>query len=213
MSTVTTAQTALIDTLNRVRRSVIAGTHALILHTPKILNLRRSDRAWTTFRALLGIFGAALVILPLSFWSGYQIAIVGLAMFITAILLPPAQLGVGMEEKARELGALTVLDGGLFLSENTPGTPINFFVAPENVWVLDVELQPLLVLPVAEITYIQVEQYVSGWRLNVRCMGRIAAFAYSGVFAEQQARVAESAILNAIDSSRPTLPRRRAATA
>ena len=103
--------------------------------------------------------------------------------------------------------------GGLFLSENLPDTSVNLFVAPENVWALNSDLQPLLVLPVAEITYIQVEYYDSGWRLNIRCMGRIAAFAYSGVFAEQQARVAESAILNVIESSRPTLPKRRAANA
>jgi hypothetical protein len=207
MSTVTTTQTALIDTLNRIRKNVIARSYSLSL------NLRRSEHAWTTFRTLLGIFGAALVILPLSFWSGYQIAIVGLAMFTTAILLPPVELAVGMEDKARELGALNIVDGGLFLSENRPDTSVNLFVAPENVWALNSDLQPLLVLPVAEITYIQVEYYDSGWRLNIRCMGRIAAFAYSGVFAEQQARVAESAILNVIESSRPTLPKRRAANA
>ena len=207
MSTVTTTQTALIDTLNRIRKNVIARSYSLSL------NLRRSEHAWTTFRTLLGIFGAALVILPLRFWSGYQIAIVGLAMFTTAILLPPVELAGGMEDKARELGALNIVDGGLFLSENRPDTSVNLFVAPENVWALNSDLQLLLVLPVAEITYIQVEYYDSGWRLNIRCMGRIAAFAYSGVFAEQQARVAESAILNVIESSRPTLPKRRAANA
>ena len=58
------------------------------------------------FRTVLGLFGAALVILPIGFYSSYFLAVIGLGIFIAAIMLPPAKATSGTDDKAREPGAL-----------------------------------------------------------------------------------------------------------
>jgi hypothetical protein len=43
----------------RLRNYAIGSLFALVLLVPKLLRIRRDPRAWTTFRVLLGIAGAA----------------------------------------------------------------------------------------------------------------------------------------------------------
>jgi len=46
---------------------------------------------------------AALVILPLGLGNNYAYALIGMVMFIAAILLPPAKPVISADDKAREL--------------------------------------------------------------------------------------------------------------
>ena len=92
MSTAATTETALSTTLgSRLRKTLIGAGFAVILLIPKVLNLRRNEHSWVIFRTVMGFFGAALVVLPIGFYSSYFLAVVGLAIFIAAILLPPVK--------------------------------------------------------------------------------------------------------------------------
>src|ERR1700726_3912259 len=194
MSTVTTTETALTDGLGaKLRKTVIGAGFAVVLLVPKVLNLRRDERSWIIFRLMLGIFGAALVVLPIGFFGSYFLALAGLAAFIVAILLPPPKATSGTDDIARELGALVVVDGGTFRS-GTFAVPVQLFVGPQKLWALEADFHPLLVLPVGELISAQAEEEDGQWILRLRWTDRSAIFSYFGVFGEQLARVAESTV-------------------
>jgi hypothetical protein len=178
-----------------------------------LLHLRRNPRSWVVFRVALGFAGAALVILPLSLWNSWTAGIAGLAMFTAAILLPPAKPGTSADRKARELGALFVLDGGKYHSENAPAAAVHIFVGAENIWALDSRFQPLLVIPTAEISSVRAEDSANLWNLQIRWLDRTAEFSYRGIFAELLARTAENSLRAVIPATLPLVPKRRAAGA
>ena len=213
MSTATTTETALADGLGaKLRKTVIGAGFAVVLLVPKVLSLRRDERSWVIFRTVLGITGAALVVLPIGFFGSYFLALAGLAAFIVAILLPPPKATSGTDDKARELGALVVVDGGTFQSGSF-AVPVQLFVGPQNLWALEADFHPLLVIPVAELIAAHAEEMDGRWILRLRWADRGAMFSYSGVFAENLARTAESTVQSVMHPSVPVLPRRRAASA
>lgn len=225
MSTATTTETALGDSLgSKLRKTVIGAGFAAVLLVPKIFNLRRNEHSWALFRTILGICGAALVVLPLSLWNSYLFAVAGLAIFITAILLPPAITTSKTDDKARELGALIVVNGGSLHSSNKSMIPVQLFVGSDNIWALDELLHPVLVVAVSELRSARAEELPARqgspalWILNLRWADRSANFCYSGVFAEHLANVAANTIHSVIRPSLPVLPQtpqpqRRAARA
>ncbi len=87
----------------RLRHLLIGTLFALVLLIPKILHARRNPRSWMLFRIFLAVAGAALVIAPLGAWSSYAPAVLGLTMFISAILLPPAKPESKIDNTARAL--------------------------------------------------------------------------------------------------------------
>lgn len=213
MSTATTTETALAEGLSaKLRKVVIDAGFAVVLLVPKVLSLRRDERSWVIFRMVLGVFGAALVVLPIGFFGSYFLAVAGLVAFIVAILLPPPKATSVTDDKARELGALTVIDGGTFQS-GTFAVPVQLFVGSQKLWALEADFHPLLVIPVAELISAQAEELEGCWILRLRWVDRSAIFSYSGVFGEQQAHVAESTVQSMMRSAVPVSPRRRAARA
>lgn len=200
----------------RVRNLLIAAIFAGVLLIPKLLRIRHNPQSWAAFRVLLGFAGAALVILPLSLWNSWLAAIAGLAMFLAAILLPPVDAQPLADEKARELGALVIVNGGKYqIAGNLAPAPVQLFVAAENIWALDSNLQTLLVIPAAEIISanpIQAQKK-NHWILQVRWSDQTAEFFYQGVFAEHLARVAQSTLGSVMPAPLPILPRSRAASA
>ncbi len=80
----------------------------------------------------MGFFGAALVVLPIGFYSSYFLAVVGLAIFIAAILLPPVKATSTIDDKALELGASIVVNGGLLQSNGDSSIPVQLFVGSET---------------------------------------------------------------------------------
>jgi hypothetical protein len=213
MSTATTTETALADGLAaKLRKTAMDAGFAVVLLIPKVLSLRRDERSWVIFRMVLGVFGAALVVLPIGFFGSYFLALAGLAAFIVAILLPPPKATSGVDDKARELGALVVVDGGTFQSGSF-AVPVQLFVGSQNVWALEADFHPLLVIPVTELISAQAEELDGQWMLRLRWADRSAMFSYSGVFGEQLARVAENTVQSVMRPSVPVLPRQRAASA
>ncbi|HTG26594.1 MAG TPA: hypothetical protein VK818_00085 [Methylomirabilota bacterium] len=213
MSTATTTETALTDGLGaKLRKTLIGAGFAVILLIPKVLRLRRDERSWVIFRLVLGVFGAALVILPIGFFGSYFLAVAGLVMFIVAILLPPPKATSGIDDKARELGALMVVDGGTFQSGSF-AVPVQLFVGSQKLWALEADFHPLLVIPVPELIFARAEELDGRWILRLRWADRSVLFSYSGVFAENLARAAESTVQSVMHPSVPVLPQRRAASA
>jgi hypothetical protein len=211
-----TANPAASQTANafaRLQKMFIGALFAGVLLVPKILNLRRDERSWTVFRVLLGITGAGLVILPLAFWNSWLAAIAGLAMFITAALLPPAIANVTADDKARELGALVVVNGGKFRMSNGVAAPVHLLVGTENIWALDSHLQTRLIIPVTEVTSVYSEEAENGWVVRLRRPENVEEFAYRGVFAEHFAKVAENTIHGVMRPGQPLPQKARAARA
>ena len=201
----------------RLRNLFIGALFAVVLLIPRLLHIRRNAQSWMAFRIFLGFAGAALVILPLSLWNSWLAAISGLAMFLAAILLPPAQTHTVPDDKARELGALVILNGGRYQPANAAAAPVQLFVGSENIWALDSQLQPLLVIPAAEIVSTSAiqSQKKNRWFLQVRWLQNTAEFEYQGIFAEHLARVAQTTLASIMQmhSPLPVITRARAASA
>jgi hypothetical protein len=197
----------------KFRSLFVAAAFACVLMVPKILRLRSSPRSWTAFRLILSLLGAALVVLPLGSWNSYLLPVFGLGMFIAAILLPPAKTDTTLDDRARALGALVVVNGGRYQPGNASPTAASLFVGSEHIWALDPHLQPLVVVPIAEITSASAVEEEGAWHLRIRWADRAAEFNYSGVFGEHLARVAESTLRSVIHPALPVLRERRAASA
>src|SRR6266852_4573080 len=138
MNTTATSAASRTETVGiRFRDFAIGALFAIVLLVPKLLRLRRDEHAWTAFRILLGISGAALVILPLSLWNSWLAAIAGLAMFLASILLPAPIVGTRIDDKARELGALVVVNGGEIRLPNAPATIVQLFIDADHISAID----------------------------------------------------------------------------
>jgi hypothetical protein len=222
----------------RLRNFALGALFALVLLVPKLLNIRRDPRSWLAFRVLLALTGASLVILPLSLWNSWHAAIAGLAMFLVAILLPAAKPDTTLADTAAQLGALVIVNGGVYQVEkgqvetgqlesgqlrkgqleNTQvevaqPSAVQLFVCPERIWALDSDLHPLLVIPTAQISSALASESAGDWIVRIRWAEHTADFHYRGIFAEHLARVAESTLRSVIRPALPVLPQKRAATA
>ena len=197
----------------RLRHLAVGGLFAIVLLIPKILQARRNPRSWMLFRLFLALGGAALVVVPLGAWSSYAPSLIGLSMFISAILLPSAKPQSSAADKARELAALVVVNGGRFKLGEGTSFAAQLFVAAERISVLDSRLQSILEIPASEITSAKAEEHHGRWFLRVNWGSKTAAFAYDGVFAEHLARVAETTIRSVMRPALPVVPQRRAAGA
>jgi len=195
------------------RNVFIGALFALVLLVPKLLQWRHNERSWVLFRTLLAILGAALVVLPIGLGNSYVLALVGMALFIAAILLPPAKPEISVDDKARELGALVVVNGGRFHPEGAKQADVRLFVGSERISVLDSHFTQLLAIPVNEITLAHAEESGSEWLLTVHWAGSAAEFIYRGIFAEHLARVAETTVRSVMHPSLPVIPQSRAASA
>jgi len=186
----------------------------LVIHRfPRLLQLHRNEKSWALFRIALACLGAAIIILPLSLWNGWITASFGLLLFVAAILLPPAQLESATDRKARELGAQTVVSGGIYEPQNAPAAEVRLFVSPAHIWVLDAHFDPLLVMSAPEISSLRVEEKDQRWLLQIRWADQKAEFAFAGFFAERFARLAEESIRAALPQKLPASTKRRAVSA
>jgi len=197
----------------KLRDMLVGASFATVLLVPKLLHLRSSRRAWYALRLMLGLSGASLVILPIGLSNNYYLAVFGLALFIASILLPPAKHSYNVDKKARELGALVVVNGGAYQPINEPASSVQLFVARESIWVLDSHLRPLLVIPTNQISSVRAEKTRKSWFLRIEWSGNFAEFSYRGAFAEHLVRVAETTLQSVTRPTLPVIPKSRAASA
>jgi hypothetical protein len=214
MSTTSTAVDSPQESIAaRLRNFGLAALFALVLLLPKVLNLRRDRRSWLAFRILLAGAGASLVVLPLSLWNSWHAAIAGLAMFLTAILLPEAKPDTTLADTAARVGALVIVNGGTYQLEDAQPAAVQLFVCAERIWALDSQQHPLLVIPTAEISSAIASESAGDWIVRIRWAENTSDFHYRGIFGEHLARVAESTLRSVIHPPLPVLPQKRAATA
>lgn len=197
----------------RLRQLLLGTLFALVLLVPKILHLRRNPRSWILFRVFLGIVGAALVVLPLGWNNSYLLSLVGLILFTGSVLLPPAKPAIGIDDKARELRALVVINGGSYAPIGAGPSAVRLLVGAESIYALDARFEPLLVIPVNEITLARAEQSGARWVLRIVWSSHTSQFCYHGVFAEHLARVAESTLQRVMRSAVPVIQQSHAAGA
>jgi hypothetical protein len=210
-----------VSTFARFRDSVADSLFFVSRTFPKVLTLRSSPGAWTGFRILLGIAGAALVVLPLSLWNAWALAPVGLALFLLAVLLPPLRQDRASAQAIEKLGAYMVLDGGNFCagadsvqnSIDDEPCAVNFYLTPTRVWALDSQLRPLAVIPANEISMATAFPSQSDWILRVRWQENSAEFIFDGLFAERRARLAEAGLRHLIQQEEHSLTARARAKA
>jgi len=177
-------------------------------------SLRRSARSWNFFRLVLGVGGAAFVILPVTSGNNYVLSVVGLVMFVAGILLPPTKPRTRVDAKAQELGAIAVVHGGRIRFKNSPSAvQVRLFVGAERVSVLDSNLHSLFEIPAAEILSAQAAQRENRWVLELKWATYAANFFYRGILAERRACKAESAVRLITQPAVSTPLRRRAAGA
>src|SRR5215467_244025 len=122
-----------VSGMARFRDSVADSIFQVSRAFPKLLAFRSTPGAWATFRVVLGVVGAGLVVLPLSLWNAWAFAPVGLVLFLLAVLLPPIRQDRGTSEAIQQLGAYLVLDGGRLAcgplsSENSQPCVVNLFL-------------------------------------------------------------------------------------
>jgi hypothetical protein len=187
--------------LLRLREFFGAAFFLLVRRSPRLLRLHRNQKSWALFRVVLGLFGAALVVLPLSLWTGWITAIFGMLFFVASILLPPAQVESDTDRKARELGAKTVVSGGIYQPGNAPAAEVQLFISSAHIWALDEHLEPLLVINAAEVSDLRIETDQDNWMLRLRWADHKAEFEFEGFFAERFARLAYDSICGVVQSS------------
>lgn len=198
---------------SRLRAVLLGALFAVILVIPKILRIRQNPTSWVAFRIILGFSGAALVVLPLSFWDNWLVAPFGLCMFLASILLPPAPAHLSVDEKAAELGALVVVNGGEYQAEGKSPEAVRLFVGAGSICALDARLEPLLVVPSAEVSLAKVMERDGCWILQLLWSDHSSEFSYQGFFAEHLARVAQTTMASVMPTPLPVLQKSRGAGA
>jgi len=211
MSTTPRAITTEAENAYARAKNAFGSTFFLLAQkSPRLLELHRNERAWSLLRFLMGCTGAALVILPLSLWSGYFTALFGLALFVVSILLPPAELDSPTDRKAKELGAQTVVSGGEIDAGNAGLLAVQLFVSPAQSWALDKNSDPLVTIATGEISDLSVQPVADHWSLIVRWGEHKAEFIYRGLFAERFARLAAESLRQANLTALPAKKHRAA---
>ena len=176
--------------------------------------LRTSPRLGVLFRLLAVFGGASLVLFPVAAGNGYLYAVIGLALFTAGILFLPTQPRTTFEDKARELGAHLVVDGGRYhLPHSSSFVPVQLFLATDRISALDSRFRVLLEIPAAELTSFLALQTGQAWFLEVVWSTQAAEFSFRGSSAERLARIAENAIRKIAPAPAPLAPQSRAAGA
>ncbi|HWZ98325.1 MAG TPA: hypothetical protein VN025_11245 [Candidatus Dormibacteraeota bacterium] len=180
---------------------------------PKQLHPRRNQHSWSVFRFALGVFGAALVILPLALPQSWIAAIFGLGFFLTAILLPPVLNGPIEETQALESNRQIILKGAAFSASFAAPEPVQLFVNSEQILAMKPNLQPAVVLRTADVSSLFLQRSGNCWLLVLQWAGKESEFSFHGLFAERNARKAEAALRSLVRTAAPEKPKARAAGA
>jgi len=220
----------------RAKRAAMAVLFSVILLIPRIRRLRRKVWAWTLVRCLAGLAGAELI------WrfaagrlgagpaqaQGTAPLLFGVGLLVLGALVKARPETPSLDQLARELEALVVVNGGRFLPPNgaQPAPDVNLLVGAERLLVLNRRRQPVAEIPLGQVQHLSAHvaslpepsarpgSYGRGaagpaWDLEVvweSSPPQTACFRYQGVFAEHLARVAEQTIRSLWKKGLPVLP-------
>ncbi len=187
---------------NRLRRTALWLLFALVLLIPKTLSLRKRPRVWNLLRFGVAVIGVLLFAAPENS-IGFQL--LALLLILLALAVRPTRQGKSVDEQARELGALVVLNGGRFRPTDGKTRQARLFVASERFHVLDLEHRPLLEIPWTAVSSVRAEPAGGGWQLLVESQETTAAFHYDGFFAGHLAQIAATTLRNHLRKELPVI--------
>jgi len=191
-----------VNWTHRLRRTALWFLFALVLVIPKTLSLRKRPGLWNLLRFGVAVIGVFLFAMQ-GGSAGFHLF--GLLLILLALAVRPTRQGKSVDEQARELGALVVLNGGRFLLTNGKTQQARLFVAPERFHVLDLEHRPLLEIPWTAVSSVRTEPAGGGWKLLVEFQEVTAAFHYDGFFAGHLAQIAATTLRNHLRKELPVI--------
>ena len=189
----------------RLRRAVLWLIFGSILMIPKINRLRRHRRAWSSGRFLAGLAGVAMIAIGAAGQHKLAIVATGALALLLALLLAPERPKRSVDARARELGALVVVDGGLYNSDAQAPHRAKLFIGADRLWVLNSALAVLSEIPLQQLRELIVEPAGADWKLRLDCGQSAAEFLYRGDFAEHLARVADETLRSQLHRELPVL--------
>jgi len=188
-----------------LRRAVLWLIFGSILMIPKINRLRRHRRAWNFGRFLAGLAGVAMIAIGADGQHKLAMIALGVLALLLALLLAPERPKRSVDARARELGALVVIDGGVYSSDAPAPYRAMLFIGSDRLWVLNSALAVLSEIPLLQLRELILEPAGSDWKLRLDCGQSAAEFLYQGNFAEHMARVADETLRSRLHRELPVL--------
>ncbi|MFB3923665.1 MAG: hypothetical protein ACE145_18220 [Terriglobia bacterium] len=192
-----------------VKRAAMGALFFLILFIPRIRRLRRRVWAWTLVRIAGAVLGCTLI------WhsKGVGWLVGGVILVVLGVLVRAKPQVKSVEEKARELGALVVLNGGTFFGPDGEGHPdARVLVFAERLLIFDPRDKEVTEIALSGLRQFSVRpvhtnltEEVEAWELEIVAEPASARFRYEGFFAEHLARVAETTLRNLRAQELPVL--------
>jgi hypothetical protein len=182
---------------------MLFGTMLMI---PRIRRLRRRAGAWACVRLGVAACATWLVWRHTHAGAGAASLVVGLLLFVFSLLVRAKPEVKSTDAIARELGALIVLNGGMFQpsSDSTPLQQVQIFVQPDQIIVVGPRERRLLEIPLAKVRNLAAHPAPNGvgeganpWEVEINWLAEescTTTFHYDGAFAEHLARVTESTL-------------------
>lgn len=190
----------------RLRQAALFVLFSIVLLIPKTLALRRRRKLWNALRILTALAGGVLAGTATADGLGDAALgvgiLLGVLLMLLALVTPSVKTAASVDETARALGALVVLNGGLFSAGTQKPAPVRLYLTPERLHVLDQRHRMLLEIPLAGIATVRVERGKSEKERTLRIEWRAgkAEFSYQGFFADHLAEVARSTLESRLPS-------------
>jgi hypothetical protein len=177
-----------------------------ILLIPRIRRLRRRAGAWACVRLGAAACATWLVWRHTHGGAGMASLVAGLLLFAFSLLVHAKPVAKSTDAIADELGALIVLNGGIFRqsSDSTPIPRAQIFVHPEQVIVHGPDERRLLEIPLAKVRSMAAHPVTNEagegkapWEVEINWLADVpctTTFQYEGAFAEHLAQVTESTL-------------------
>lgn len=177
-----------------------------ILLIPRIRRLRRRVWAWTCVRLAVAACGGWLVWRYAHAQAGAVMLTWGIVFLAFSLLIGAKPAVKSMDVLTDELGALLVLNGGVFRHspDSAPIRDSKVFVHPEQIIVLGPSERRLLEIPLGKVRNLAAHRVTNGsvegreaWEVEINWLADVpctTTFHYEGVFAEHLARVSESTL-------------------
>ncbi|HEV3277171.1 MAG TPA: hypothetical protein VG860_10175 [Terriglobia bacterium] len=215
----------------RARRIALAVLFGAILLISRVRRWHRQPRAWLTVRIVAGLAGAGLIWRFARDGGGPASGIAGAALAAFGAFVGTRRESKTVDDVARELEALVVLNGGAFSADGSPPRrEVSIFVHSERLVVLTRSFQRLAEIPLNSVREISTGPVAANgnpraeaWELRIdrepvgrELAGRetggressglaTARFRYQGAFAEHLARVAGQTIRSVWKKGLPVL--------
>jgi hypothetical protein len=177
-----------------------------VLLIPKVLTLRRRVQVWNSIRLGAGAIGVAAMAAGVIVKNHHGFILAGILLIVAALVIGPERHKISVDERARELGALVVLDGGQGYTPEGKKFEARLGVGTDRVWVLGTDLRVVREFLLSRLQTLQAVPAGSDWKLCLAGDQLAAEFLYEGVFAEHLARVAEATLRNRVHRELAVIP-------